>query len=184
MSSGACVDDEGISEQLTCESTEKLESADSLLPIMIQAPSSTESLSYGQNEEMSSFHSEPFSAISPLPASQTRIKQKCMMPWWCVFLPWTMVLTVCSTCAFFTILYSFNYGLEKSLQWLKSLICSFFVDIFFEQPLKVIGMSLFIAIILKKPANIELPRAEVLEANQDEGQSLLQYYMYQQQNIY
>ena len=83
---------------------------------------------------------------------------KCMLPWWCIFLPWLMVVLTTVTCAFFTILYTFNFGVDKSLEWVRSLITSLFSDIFFNQPLTILFMACFFTFIIKRSEleNLEL----------------------------
>ncbi|XP_029578242.1 polycystic kidney disease protein 1-like 2 [Salmo trutta] len=49
-------------------------------------------------------------------------------------------------------MYGFAYGREKSIQWVISLAMSLFQSIFILQPLKVIGMAIFFALLLKPVA--------------------------------
>ena len=82
----------------------------------------------------------------------------CMLPWWCIFLPWLMVVLTTVTCAFFTILYTFNFGVDKSLEWVRSLITSLFSDIFVNQPLTILFVACFFTFIIKRSEleNLEL----------------------------
>ena len=85
-------------------------------------------------------------------------KRECMLPWWCIFLPWLMVVLTTVTCAFFTILYTFNFGRHKSLKWLRSLFTSFVSDVFFNQPLTILFVACFFTFIIKRSEleNLEL----------------------------
>jgi polycystin 1L2 len=53
-------------------------------------------------------------------------------------------------CGFFTILYSFNYGLEVSMKWLCALIVAVFGDVIVTQPLKVLVIAFVFSFIFKK----------------------------------
>lgn len=53
--------------------------------------------------------------------------------------------------SFFVVLYGFQFGREKSAQWLASLLVSLFQDIFISQPIKVLFVALIIALLIKKP---------------------------------
>ncbi|XP_043562658.1 polycystic kidney disease protein 1-like 2 [Chiloscyllium plagiosum] len=72
------------------------------------------------------------------------------LPWWFIYIGWLLVFVTSSVSAFFTMLYSFDYGKEKSIQWLKSMIVSFVESVFIIQPLKVLFVAAFIALIVKK----------------------------------
>ncbi|KAK9542862.1 hypothetical protein VZT92_000688 [Zoarces viviparus] len=78
----------------------------------------------------------------------------CWLPWWCVFLGWFLLLTISGISTFFTLLYGFQYGKTKSTKWVISLGLSLFESIFILQPLKVIGVAVFFALLLK-PAAVE-----------------------------
>lgn len=62
----------------------------------------------------------------------------CWLPWWCVFLGWFLLLSISGVSTFFTLLYGFEYGREKSTKWVMSLGLSLFQSIFILQPLKVV----------------------------------------------
>ncbi|CAG5132503.1 unnamed protein product, partial [Candidula unifasciata] len=52
---------------------------------------------------------------------------------------------------FFTILYSMEWGRDKSNQWLTTFLLSFFQSVIVVQPLKVLLLVAFLACVLKKP---------------------------------
>ncbi|XP_040889158.1 polycystic kidney disease protein 1-like 2 [Toxotes jaculatrix] len=101
-----------------------------------------------------------------------RMKKKqsggCWLPWWCVFLGWFLLLSISGVSTFFTLLYGFQYGKEKSIKWVMSLGLSLFQSIFILQPLKVIGVAVFFALLLKPVAVEETEEIEqVLLEQQD-----------------
>ena len=59
------------------------------------------------------------------------------LPWWCVIIAWTLVALSTAGAAFFTILYSLQWGQEKSTAWLTTFLLSFFQSVVLIQPLKV-----------------------------------------------
>ena len=93
---------------------------------------------------------------------------KCMLPWWCIFLPWLMVVLTTVTCAFFTILYTFNFGVDKSLEWVRSLITSLFSDIFVNQPLTILFVACFFTFIIKR-SELEKLQLDISVKTDSEG---------------
>ena len=73
----------------------------------------------------------------PLVKKKARSSVGCWLPWWCVFLGWFLLLSISGVSIYFTLLYSFEYGREKSIKWVMSLGLSLFQSIFILQPLKV-----------------------------------------------
>ena len=64
-------------------------------------------------------------------------RKKYPLPWWCVGLGWALVFLSVAASAFFTILYSFQWGGVKSRAWLIAFVLSFFESVILIQPLKV-----------------------------------------------
>ncbi|XP_032415639.1 polycystic kidney disease protein 1-like 2 [Xiphophorus hellerii] len=90
------------------------------------------------------------------------------LPWWCVFIGWFLLLSISGISTYFTLLYGFQYGKEKSIKWVMSLGLSLFESIFILQPLKVIGVAVFFALLLKPVAVEETEEAaQALLAQQD-----------------
>ena len=67
------------------------------------------------------------------------------------YFAWMLNILASFTAAFFVVLYGFQFGKEKSSQWFSTFFLSFIQDVFVAQPMKVLGLALFIALILKKP---------------------------------
>ncbi|XP_030016916.1 polycystic kidney disease protein 1-like 2 [Sphaeramia orbicularis] len=109
-------------------------------------------------------------AYCPPPPKKKKKRRtgSCWLPWWCVFLGWFLLLSISGVSTFFTLLYGFEYGKEKSIKWVMSLGLSLFQSIFILQPLKVIGIAVFFALLLKPVAMEETEEIEqVLLAQQD-----------------
>jgi hypothetical protein len=60
------------------------------------------------------------------------------LPYWCLYIAWFLSFAAVSLSAFFTILYSFEWGGVKSKAWLQSIFLSFFTSEGLINPLKVI----------------------------------------------
>ena len=76
--------------------------------------------------------------------------ETCQLPHWTVYIWYFIALSGMIVSAFFTILYSMEWGKAKSERWLTNALISFFLDILFMQPIKVAFIILFIGIVLKK----------------------------------
>ncbi|XP_041841661.1 polycystic kidney disease protein 1-like 2 isoform X2 [Melanotaenia boesemani] len=108
-------------------------------------------------------------ANCPPPVRKQKKKSAgCQLPWWYVFLGWFLLLSISGISTYFTLLYGFAYGKEKSIKWVMSLGLSLFESIFILQPLKVIGVAVFFAILLKPVAVEDTEEVEqVLLAQED-----------------
>ncbi|XP_076075764.1 polycystin-1-like protein 2 [Mytilus galloprovincialis] len=84
--------------------------------------------------------------------SQTvKRKEKFKLPHWCVYIGWLLVFISAGVSSFFTFLYSMEWGKEKSLNWLTSMILSIFESVTVIQPTKIIVIAVLIAALLRKP---------------------------------
>ncbi|XP_078670967.1 uncharacterized protein LOC144911067 isoform X2 [Branchiostoma floridae x Branchiostoma belcheri] len=98
-------------------------------------------------------------------ADMAKKKKKRLLPWWCVFFAWFLVLSTCSLSAFFTMLYGFEYGREKAEAWVLTFLTSFFFDLAISQPLKILLIGFIFALIIKKPDSLDddVPPAQLYE---------------------
>ncbi|XP_046581985.1 LOW QUALITY PROTEIN: uncharacterized protein LOC124289408 [Haliotis rubra] len=107
-----------------------------------------------------------------------RKKKPWSLPHWCTYIAWVVCFLSVVGSAFFTILYSMEWGKEKSNEWLIAFVLSFFQSVIVVQPIKVLLIVAFIACILKKPEldeedlnenidNVLAPDEELLSKKQD-----------------
>ncbi len=68
-------------------------------------------------------------------------KKRRHWPYWCRYIAWTLTALAMAAAAFFTILYSFEFGGDKSTAWLMAFFLAFFESVLLLQPLKVIQLS-------------------------------------------
>ncbi|KTG42033.1 hypothetical protein cypCar_00021756 [Cyprinus carpio] len=79
-------------------------------------------------------------------------KQGWWLPWWFLFIGWLLLFVISGISTFFTLFYGFQYGRESSIQWVITLTLSLVQSIFILQPLKVIFVAIFFAMILRPVA--------------------------------
>ncbi|XP_037646091.1 polycystic kidney disease protein 1-like 2 [Sebastes umbrosus] len=72
------------------------------------------------------------------------------LPWWFIFVGWLLVIASSFVAGYFTMLYGLKFGKERSVSWLVSMIVSFFQSVLIIQPLKVLCLAVFFALVIKK----------------------------------
>lgn len=95
-------------------------------------------------------------------------KQGWWLPWWFLFIGWFLLFVMSGISTFFTLLYGFQYGRESSIQWVVTLSLSLVQSIFIMQPLKVIFVAIFFAMILRPVAVENNEEVELLLQEQKE----------------
>ena len=88
--------------------------------------------------------------------------------WWCSIIAWVLVALSVGGAAFFTILYSLQWGKEKSTAWLTSFLLSFVQSIILIQPVKVVAIAVILTCIFKKDHDIETYKTPMLETMEDQ----------------
>ncbi|KAK2854028.1 hypothetical protein Q5P01_006689 [Channa striata] len=85
------------------------------------------------------------------------------LPWWFVFVGWTLVIATSGVSGYFTMMYGLTYGKDRSISWLISMVVSFFESLFITQPIKVLGFAAFFALVLKKVDQEEYAEPQIDE---------------------
>ncbi|CAD5117598.1 DgyrCDS6354 [Dimorphilus gyrociliatus] len=85
---------------------------------------------------------------------------------------WILSILAALVSAFFTILYSIQWGKEKSLQWLLSFFLSFLQSVVLVQPIKVFLVVFFITFLFKKDASYEDYENDIGEMNKLQAENL------------
>ena len=67
-------------------------------------------------------------------------KRKFLLPWWCIYISWTLSILSSLASAIIVIFYSLQWGKTRSEEWLSSLFLSFFQSVILIQPIKVSGI--------------------------------------------
>ncbi|KAM4597252.1 polycystin-1-like protein 2 [Fundulus diaphanus] len=105
---------------------------------------------------------------SPSPAESicsSAGRKRCQggLPWWFVFVGWILVIATSAVSGYFTMMYGLTYGKDQSINWLISMLVSFFESLFITQPLKVLGFAAFFALVLKKVDQEEFGEPQIDE---------------------
>ncbi|XP_027009021.2 polycystic kidney disease protein 1-like 2 [Tachysurus fulvidraco] len=103
-----------------------------------------------------------------VPVQEKKKKSGCKLPWWFVFVGWGLLITISGISTFFTLLYGFQYGRDSSIRWVITLTLSMFQSIFIIQPLKVVGLAIFFALILRPVAVEDNQEVQILLDEQHE----------------
>ncbi|XP_029385709.1 polycystic kidney disease protein 1-like 2 isoform X2 [Echeneis naucrates] len=106
------------------------------------------------------------------------------LPWWFIFIGWLLVIATSVVSGFFTMLYGLKFGKERSISWLVSMIVSFFQSILVIQPLKVLSLALFFALVIKKVDEEECKNVPFLRNNSNLGDCTGQQIFRRDKNLY
>lgn len=74
---------------------------------------------------------------TPVPRMVPPWKKNFVLPHWCVYIAWLLVFVTSSVSATFTFLYSIEWGKEKSIAWLTSMLLAVVESVSIIQPAKV-----------------------------------------------
>ncbi|XP_077864463.1 polycystin-1-like protein 2 [Saccoglossus kowalevskii] len=85
-----------------------------------------------------------------VPSKEKKQEKDDMWPWWCVIFAWILVFASIVIPAFFTVLYSLQWGKETSLQWLTAEITSIVLSAFIVEPLQATALSMAISAVYSK----------------------------------
>ncbi|KAI8499401.1 hypothetical protein Bbelb_231650 [Branchiostoma belcheri] len=92
-----------------------------------------------------------------------------------VYVAWSILVLSCGVSAFFTILYSLEWGAVKANAWLKTFLMSFVQDVLVVEPFKILAVSALVSYVCKKVAvlstrdDVVLEHADVEYSNQSES---------------
>ena len=73
------------------------------------------------------------------------------LPYWTMYVGYVLCFVSSVTSALFTLFYSMMWGKEKSNLWLSTMMVAFIQDTFISQPIKMLFIALFFALVIKKP---------------------------------
>ncbi|XP_077979562.1 polycystin-1-like [Glandiceps talaboti] len=82
-------------------------------------------------------------------------KKKCELPWGFVYVAWFLAGASMAVAFVMTIEVAGQFGKEKSTEWLKSMAFSLIQDILISQPIKVLFLAVFYALVIKTPDKAE-----------------------------
>ena len=94
-------------------------------------------------------------------------KKRFQLPHFCIHVAWFICIVGSLLASVFTILYSLQWGREKSERWLSSIFLTTTEDIFVSQPLKIVLLAVILALRYKRIGN----RVSDLAKNEESFQS-------------
>lgn len=80
-------------------------------------------------------------------------RKRFKLPHFCIYVAWFVCIVGSLLASLFTILYSLQWGREKSERWLSSIFLSTTDDIFVSQPLKIVLLAFIQALREKRKGN-------------------------------
>ncbi|XP_078695243.1 polycystin-1-like protein 2 [Branchiostoma floridae x Branchiostoma belcheri] len=86
-------------------------------------------------------------------AEEAPAKKPFLFPPWMVYVAWCVAFLVTFTSAFFSVLYSLEWGPKKSVDWLTSMFLSFSLSLLVVDPIKVLAIAAVLSCVLKKPGD-------------------------------
>ncbi|GFU56003.1 polycystic kidney disease protein 1-like 2 [Trichonephila clavipes] len=78
-------------------------------------------------------------------------KKKCLLPWWCAYISWFLVVVSVGSSLFFLWAYGLQFGNIRTGKWLTSLIISFLSSVLLTEPLKIFLFSIIMACLCGNP---------------------------------
>ncbi|XP_070567321.1 polycystin-1-like protein 2 [Ptychodera flava] len=100
--------------------------------------------SIGQNNTNEIFKKKREELLSMLDEKSSK-----PLPWWCIYIAWVGVFLVTVTSAVFVILYSMEWGKEKSRDWLTSCLTSLSESVICIEPLKALGIAFVLSLFVR-----------------------------------
>ncbi|XP_068716630.1 polycystin-1-like protein 2 [Montipora capricornis] len=146
--------------ELRLMSAKRLAHLPALFPPLIGAPNFTDSSSDVRKLLQSDSRACSPTEATAISHEEASSKGK-QLPWWFVYVGWVLVIITSLVAGSVTLLYGIQFGLQKSTQWLLSMFFSVTQDIFVSQPLKVVGLAVFFALIFKKTNKVKLSPSSV-----------------------
>ncbi|XP_071328687.1 polycystin-1-like protein 2 [Trachinotus anak] len=106
------------------------------------------------------------------------------LPWWFIFVGWLLVIATSVVSGYFTMIYGLKFGKERSINWLVSMIVSFFQSVLIIQPLKVLCLAAFFALVIKKVDEEDLQNVAFERHDSNLGDFKDQHILRQDRTLY
>lgn len=76
-------------------------------------------------------------------------KKKGYLPWWFLYISWTIAILTMLLCAYLTVLRGLYIGRGRSMHWLSEITSSFIKSIFITQPIRIILVASVLSLIYR-----------------------------------
>ncbi len=100
-------------------------------------------------------------------------KKPLSFPWWCRIIALCLSWVCMAISCFFIIVRGLEFGNEKVIKWVTSLVISFFASVFVTQPIQTLGIAVILSIIFRKFTE------DLSDDKDDDGKSLNDYAKWQ-----
>ena len=78
-------------------------------------------------------------------------KPKGKLPHWFIYIAYALCYLASAASIFFTLLYSIQWGKEKSTEWVIAMVTAFLQSVLLLQPVKVLILAVVFALFVRKP---------------------------------
>uniref|UniRef100_A0A7M5WZ65 Uncharacterized protein n=1 Tax=Clytia hemisphaerica TaxID=252671 RepID=A0A7M5WZ65_9CNID len=85
-----------------------------------------------------------------LKKKEKKKKEPTYLPEWVLYPAWVLNILVILGCGFMVVWYGMAFGNKRSLEWLTSVTIGLVQDILLVQPLKVLVIAVFVALVVRK----------------------------------
>ncbi|XP_028402707.1 polycystic kidney disease protein 1-like 2 isoform X2 [Dendronephthya gigantea] len=82
-------------------------------------------------------------------------KPKGKLPYWFIYVAYLLCYLASAASIFFTLLYSIQWGKEKSTEWVIAMVTAFLQSVLLLQPVKVLVLAIVLAVFVRKPADVD-----------------------------
>ncbi|CAL1301078.1 unnamed protein product [Larinioides sclopetarius] len=79
------------------------------------------------------------------------LKKKCLLPWWCAYVSWFLVIVSVGSSVFFLWAYGLQFGNIRTGKWLTSMVISFLSSVLLTEPLKIFLIAIIMACLCGNP---------------------------------
>lgn len=82
-------------------------------------------------------------------------KPKGKLPHWFIYIAYLLCYLASAASTFFTLLYSIQWGKEKSTEWVIAMVTAFLQSVLLLQPVKVLVLAVVFAVFVRKPSDAD-----------------------------
>ncbi|XP_033098968.1 polycystic kidney disease protein 1-like 2 [Anneissia japonica] len=86
---------------------------------------------------------------TPSAVSDESTNQDGCFPWWMIYLAWLVLFLCEGMSAYAIMLYGLKFGKQKSMDWLVSILVSFFSNVIVVQPVKMFVVAAIVSLVFK-----------------------------------
>ena len=85
------------------------------------------------------------------PERQVHKKKSFSLPWWWIYIGWTLTIATCTVSSYIVVMFGLAYGYVKSITWLASFGMSVTANIAVIQPVRVAFLVIIVTFLFRTP---------------------------------